>query len=43
VVSFPNAATIAKFKATLSREIVDLSAWITLLDEHSPSGGPISL
>jgi hypothetical protein len=35
VVSFPNAATIAKFKGTLSREIVDLSARITFLGNIS--------
>jgi hypothetical protein len=31
-----NRATIANFKPTLSRKIVDLSGQITLLDNHSP-------
>jgi hypothetical protein len=42
VVSFPNAATIANLKGTLSREIVDLPARMTLLGNISLSGGWIS-
>jgi hypothetical protein len=39
---FQTPPTIANFKGTLSREIVDLPARITLVDNHSPPAAGIS-